>query len=292
MQRRSCVITLIGRPNVGKSTVFNRLMRKSFKAMAYDQPGVTRDRHYGIVSLENETGEETEDVIMVDTGGFYPEKVEEVKQLNKKQTAEPFFNIMADHAKLAIDESDLILMVVDVREGLIPFDKTICDYIRTTKKKMWLLVNKFDSDKQWGDEAEFYELGLNEDEFHIISAEHNRGLSKLGEDLYQFARDFQTDDQYDLQKGVKPNHDVVANVAIIGAPNAGKSTLLNQLLSAKRALVSDIAGTTVDPIEGYFDLYFGKDVEILKAQEDQYRKTNTDLILSLSFLIAYSGINL
>ena len=281
MQKRSCVITLIGRPNVGKSTVFNRLMKKSFKAMSYDQPGVTRDRHYGIATLENETGEEKEDVIVVDTGGFYPEKVEEVKQLGKKQTAEPFFNIMADHAKLAIDESDLILMVVDVREGLIPFDKTICDYIRTTKKKMWLLVNKFDSDKQWGDEAEFYELGLNENEFHIISAEHNRGLSKLNEDLFHFAREFKTDDEYDLQKGVKPNHDVVANVAIIGAPNAGKSTLLNKLLNAKRALVSDIAGTTVDPIEGYFDLYFGKDAVSLQAQEDQYRKTNTDLLTEL-----------
>jgi GTP-binding protein len=278
MSKRSCVVSVIGRPNVGKSTIFNRLMRKSFKAMAYDQPGVTRDRHYGIATIENETGEETQDIIVVDTGGFYPEKVETSEVLGKKKTAEPFFNIMADHAKLAIEESDLVLMVVDVREGLIPFDKTICDYIRTTKKKMWLIVNKFDSDKQWGDEADFYELGLDEEQFFIVSAEHNRGLITLNQSLYDFAKSFETDDEKDVQRGVKPNHDVVANVAIIGAPNAGKSTLLNKLIGSKRALVSNVAGTTVDPIEGYFDLYFGGDVEKLEAQEDQFRKTNTQLM--------------
>lgn len=278
MTKRSCVISVIGRPNVGKSTIFNRLMKKSFKAMAYDQPGVTRDRHYGIATIENETGEHKHDVIVVDTGGFYPEKIEEQKKLGKKQTAEPFFNIMAEHAKLAIDESDLVLMIVDVREGLIPFDKTICDYIRTTKKPMWLIVNKFDSDKQWGDEADFYELGLPEDSFFIVSAEHNRGLSTLTERLYHFASDFQTDEERDIQRGVKPNHDVAANVAIIGAPNAGKSTLLNQLVGSKRALVSNIAGTTVDPIEGYFDLYFGGDAKKLSALEDQFRTKNSELL--------------
>ena len=112
--KRSCVISVIGRPNVGKSTIFNRIMKKSFKAMAYDQPGVTRDRHYGIATIDDQTCENSLDVIMVDTGGFYPEKVETVTKMGKRKTAEPFFNIMADHAKLAIDESDLVLM-----QGLI-----------------------------------------------------------------------------------------------------------------------------------------------------------------------------
>lgn len=276
--KRSCVISVIGRPNVGKSTIFNRLMKKSFKAMAHDQPGVTRDRHYGIATIENATADDTRDVILVDTGGFYPEKVETPEVLGKHKTAEPFFNIMAEHAKLAINESDLVLMVVDVREGLIPFDKTICDYIRTTRKPMWLIVNKFDSDKQWGDEADFYELGLAEENFFIVSAEHNRGLTTLNENLYTFAANFETDDEKDIQRGVKPNHDVAANVAIIGAPNAGKSTLLNQIVGAKRALVSNVAGTTVDPIEGYFDLYFGNDVKELGCIDDQYRKTNSELL--------------
>jgi GTP-binding protein len=275
--KRSVVVSLIGRPNVGKSTIFNRLMKKSFKAMTFDQPGVTRDRHYGIVGLEDNQQENVEDVIVVDTGGFYPERVEEQKQLGKRKTAEPFFNIMADHAKLAIDESDLILFVVDVREGLLPFDKTIADYIRTTKKPMWLLVNKYDSDKQMGDEAEFYELGLKEQEFIKVSAEHGIGLTTLKEKLYDFAVAFNSDEEMDVQKGVKPRNDVVSNVAIIGAPNAGKSTLLNRLIGAQRALVSDIAGTTVDPIEGYIDLYFGSDAEHLKAHENQFRKKNAEL---------------
>lgn len=279
-RKRSVVVSLIGRPNTGKSTIFNRLMRKSFKAMTHDQPGVTRDRHYGIAKVEDERGENSQDFILVDTGGFYPEKIDEVKELGKKKTAEPFFNIMAEHAKLAIAESDLILMVVDVREGMIPFDKTICDYIRTSKKRMVLLVNKFDSDAQWGQEADFYELGLHEDDFLIISAEHARGLEYLREKIYHFTKNFYSEENYPshIQKGVTPNHNVVGNVAIIGAPNAGKSTLLNQFLGAQRALVSDIAGTTVDPIEGYFDLYFGHDVEKLKVLDDQFRKSNTELL--------------
>lgn len=279
MANRSPVISLIGRPNVGKSTIFNRLMKKSFKAMTFDQPGVTRDRHYDICEIDSPTMDDKRDIIVVDTGGFYPEKIEEDKR-KQRAPAEPFFDEMADQAKLAIAESDLILFVVDVREGLLPFDKTIADYIRTTKKQMWLLVNKFDSDKQWGDEADFYELGLKEDEFMLVSAEHNRGLTDLKERLYHFAVEFdkKEDDAKEIQKGVKPNHDVVGNVAIIGAPNAGKSTLLNRLIGAQRALVSPIAGATVDPIEGYFDLHFGDQTEHLKALENKFRKNDKTLM--------------
>lgn len=280
MKKRSPVISIIGRPNVGKSSIYNRLMRKNFKIMTYDQPGVTRDRHYSIANFTDVKGENPKDTILIDTGGFYPEKVEEEKIIGKRKTAEPFFNIMADQAKLAIDESDLVMMVVDVREGLIPFDRTICDYVRTTKKPMWLLVNKFDTDKQWGDEAEFYSLGVKEDDFYVLSAEHGRGLEILRESIHKFATEFELDDK-EVQKGVTPNHDVVANIAIIGAPNAGKSTLLNQFLGAGRALVSDIAGTTVDPIEGYFDLRFGQGASELTALEDQFRKSNSELLSEL-----------
>ena len=278
MNNRSPVISLIGRPNVGKSTIFNRLMRKSFKAMTFDQPGVTRDRHYDICSLEDKTGENPRDLILVDTGGFYPEKVEEDKR-KQRAPAEPFFDEMADQAKLAIEESDVILFVVDVREGLLPFDKTIADYIRTTKKEMWLLVNKFDSDTQWGDEADFYELGLKQDNFMLVSAEHNRGLADLKERLYDFAVEFEKKeaDAKQIQKGVQPNYDVVGSVAIIGAPNAGKSTLLNRLIGAQRALVSPIAGATVDPIEGYFDLFFGDNIEHLNIIDNKFRKNNQEL---------------
>lgn len=281
MSNRSIVVSLIGRPNVGKSTIFNRLMRKSFKAMTFDQPGVTRDRHYGIATLSDYQEENFQDVILVDTGGFYPEKVEEPKKLGKKKTAEPFFNIMADQAKLAIDESDLVLFVVDVREGLIPFDKSIADYIRTTRKPMWLLVNKYDSDKQIGDEAEFYELGTDVDDLILVSAEHGLGLETIRERLFEFSMQETGQDDEDVQKGVRPRNDVVSNLAIIGAPNAGKSTLLNNLVGAQRALVSDVAGTTVDPIEGYFDLHFGDDAQSLTIQANQFRKNNSDLFNEL-----------
>jgi GTP-binding protein len=286
MGQRSMVVSLIGRPNVGKSTIFNRLMKKQHLAMTHDQPGVTRDRHYGIMKLDEALDGETfhEEVILVDTGGFYPEKIE--IDPSKKNNIDPFFNIMADHAKLAIDESDLVLFVVDVREGLLPFDKGICDYIKSTRKPFWLLLNKFDSEKQDGDQYDFYTLGLDEDHMMRVSAEHNRGFYDLREKLLQKVLSFRETEaakaaDESLQKGVRPQNDVVAAVAIIGAPNAGKSTLLNCLVGAQRALVSEIAGTTVDPIEGYIDLYFGPDVDMLKARDDQFRKSSEEMFEEL-----------
>lgn len=286
MSQRSMVVSIIGRPNVGKSTIFNRLMKKQHLAMTHDQPGVTRDRHYGILNLEEvvETKLLSEEVILVDTGGFYPDKIE-IDTHKKKNNVDPFFNIMADHAKLAIDESDLVLFIVDVREGLLPFDKGICDYIKSTKKPFWLVMNKFDTEKQEGDQYDFYTLGLDEDNMLRVSAEHNRGFYDIRCKILAMAEEFKKNEQTleidHLQKGVKPRNDVVSSVAIIGAPNAGKSTLLNCLVGAQRALVSEIAGTTVDPIEGYIDLYFGPDVETLSTKENQFRKDSTEIFEEL-----------
>lgn len=297
MNKRSIVVSLIGRPNVGKSTIFNRLMKKQHLAMTHDQPGVTRDRHYGIMTLEElyEGEVSEEELILVDTGGFYPDRIE--VDTKKKNNIDPFFNIMAEHAKLAIDESDLVLFVVDVREGLLPFDKGICDYIRSTKKPFWLILNKFDTEKQEGDQYDFYHLGLDEEDMMRVSAEHNRGFYELRERLMKVSKDFKkSEDKIDfdeqLQKGVKPRHDVVSSVAIIGAPNAGKSTLLNCLVGAQRALVSEIAGTTVDPIEGYIDLYFGPDVEMVTTKENPFRKDNVELYQEMKRFQDETTINL
>lgn len=296
MSQRSMVVSIIGRPNVGKSTIFNRLMKKQHLAMTHDQPGVTRDRHYGIMKLEEVIeGEEFKDeIILVDTGGFYPEKIE-IDPKKKKNNVDPFFNIMADHAKLAIDESDLVLFVVDVREGLLPFDKGICDYIKSTKKPFWLVLNKFDTEKQEGDQYDFYTLGLDEEDMLRVSAEHNRGFYDLREKLLKFSRKFKETEaakEESLQKGVIPENDVVAAVAIIGAPNAGKSTLLNCLVGAQRALVSEIAGTTVDPIEGYIDLYFGPDVDLLSARDNQFRKNAEEMFEELKHFQETGDIDL
>lgn len=298
MKKRSMIISLIGRPNVGKSSLFNRLMKSQHKAITYDTPGVTRDRHYGISTFNDSDDERLIDTILVDTGGFYPTKINENGKNQKEENANKFFNIMTDHAYQAIDESDLILFVVDAREGVLPFDKTIADYIRKQKKKLWIIVNKFDSEAQRGDEIDFYELGVDFELMHTVSAAHGIGIDNLREDIHKELISFEdSDDSLDisnLQKGVTPREKVVARLAIIGAPNAGKSTLLNLLIGANRALVSDIAGTTVDPIEGFFDLYFGKDAlkldqdikvgstdNLLFKQYEDFRKNNPDLYESL-----------
>ena len=273
--QRSLVVSLIGRPNVGKSTIFNRLMGKANKTMTYNKPGVTRDRHYGVTKInalyEDNGGQE---IILVDTGGFYPENTEADIELAKKKgshkdiekaTFDTFFNIMTDHAQIAIDESDLVLLVVDVREGLLPFDEGIAQFIRERKSKFWLVINKYDSDGQAGDEVDFYNLGLDYDDMFMVSGAHGVGIDPLKEALQKMSKTFTGESNLALQKGVTPREEVVARFSIIGAPNAGKSTLLNHLVGAQRALVSNIAGTTVDPIEGFFDLFFGSDVERLSA---------------------------
>lgn len=291
--KRDMVVSLIGRPNVGKSSLFNRLMKRQHKALTLDRPGVTRDRHYGIANFDELMNIPEKEIVLVDTGGFYPQRVEE-----GKDSVSAFFNIMKDHAKLAIDESDLVLFVVDAREGILPVDREIASAIRSRKKPFWLIVNKFDSDAQAGSEFEFYELGVDPEEMYTLSAAHGVGVTLLRENLQKRANDFaksDLDSKPTLQHGVTPRENVVARVALIGAPNAGKSTMLNQLVGSERALVSDIPGTTVDPIEGFFDLYFGVDaaeldkrVELVQhdgplyQQYESFRQNNPEFFVEMN----------
>ncbi len=270
---RSIVVSLIGRPNVGKSSIFNRLVsNKMDKAIVYDQPGVTRDRHYAISTMDELEGELPREIILVDTGGFYPDKI--VQSANDKNA---FFDIMVEHAHTAIEESDIVLMVVDVREGFSPFDRIVADQIRARKKTPWLLINKYDSDKQLGDEVDFYSLGVEYDDMFKISAANLLGITDLKKRLQEFAARSDLKTRPVLQMGVTPRESVVAKIAIVGAPNAGKSTLINKLVGSNRSLVSDIPGTTVDQVDGYFDLYFGKSVSELnsisaKSEDDDFQK--------------------
>ena len=272
---RSLIVSMIGRPNVGKSSIFNRLMQKQTKAITFNEPGVTRDRHYGITSFDELRNVPEQELVLVDTGGFYPEQVDE----NETGRKNAFFNKMRSHAHMAIDESDLVLFVVDIREGLLPYDRDICAYLRKSKKPFWLIINKYDSSAQSGHEVDFYSLGIDSQDLFLTSSAHGNGFMDLKERIQTFAYLSKEKGLSDskLQKGLAPKKDVVARVALIGAPNAGKSTMLNALLGESRALVSDIPGTTMDPIEGYFDFYMGK--KILQLDEHKGRiRGNADFV--------------
>ena len=217
------------------------------QAITHNRPGVTRDRHYALACIEN--GHEEASVLLVDTGGFYP------------QDAPPgsWYEIMQEQVQLAVQESDLVLFVVDAREGLLPADQEIAHYLRCSGRAFGVVINKIDSYKQMGEEGEFYQLGVNSQQCFSVSAAHGLGVGALEDFLLQENQQFQHRQQpIDLQKGVLPVEDVAATLCLIGAPNVGKSTLLNQLLQAPRALVSEVAGTTVDPVEGHFSLAVGR----------------------------------
>jgi GTP-binding protein len=217
------VIAIVGRPNVGKSTLFNRLTR-SRDAIVHDVPGVTRDRHYG----EGRLGERA--FIAIDTGGLEPGAVEGI------------FVEMARQAQQAIAEADAVVFVVDARAGLTPADRMIAQQLRRMQRPLRLAVNKAEGMQSDTAVAEFHELGLGEPA--PISAAHGEGVSELIEAvLAPFPEERDAADE-DL------GH---PRVAIVGRPNVGKSTLVNALVGEERVIAFDQPGTTRDPIEVPFE---------------------------------------
>lgn len=250
----SQTISIIGRPNVGKSTLFNRLMGKANHLVTHDLPGVTRDRHYGFVNL-NEFGEkESSSFILVDTGGFYPIDVQ------TKENQADFYQVMAKQAELAIAESDLILFMLDIREGLTPVDESIAKFLHESGKEFWPVLNKADSDQiEFQGMGEFFSLGPEESQVFSVSAAHGRGIRELKKALQLHLGALQgpqesLDGVMDIQDVSGSTQEILGQISIVGSPNVGKSTLLNKLLGKERAIVSDRAGTTVDPVEGIMPL--------------------------------------
>jgi GTPase len=216
------VLALVGRPNVGKSTLFNRLTR-SREAIVHDLPGVTRDRHYG----EGRAGERR--FIAIDTGGFEPRAHEGLPVQ------------MARQAEQAIAEADAVIFVVDARAGLTPADRDIAERLRR-KSNVWLAVNKAEGMQPDSAVAEFHELGLAHPA--AISAAHGEGVRELVEAaLVAFPADDEPDEEAERH----------ARVAIVGRPNVGKSTLINALVGEERVIAFDRPGTTRDPIEVPFE---------------------------------------
>jgi GTP-binding protein len=221
------VIALVGRPNVGKSTLFNRLTR-SRDALVADLPGLTRDRHYG----EGRIGERP--FLVIDTGGFEPVAKEGIMHEMAKQT------------KQAVAEADIVVFIVDGRQGLTPHDKTITDFLRRSGRQVMLVVNKSEGMKYTSVTAEFYELGLGDP--YVISAAHGDGVMDLVDEALDLAFAQQTAPQELLDE-----QDRGIRIAIVGRPNVGKSTLVNTLLGEERVIAFDMPGTTRDSIEIPFE---------------------------------------
>ncbi|MEO6919786.1 MAG: ribosome biogenesis GTPase Der [Collimonas sp.] len=221
------VIALVGRPNVGKSTLFNRLTR-SRDALVADLPGLTRDRHYG----EGRVGERP--FLVIDTGGFEPVAKDGIMFEMAKQT------------KQAVAEADIVIFIVDGRQGLTPHDKTITDFLRKSGRSVMLVVNKSEGMKYTSVTAEFYELGMGDP--YVISAAHGDGVADLVEESLDLAfaqRPPEVEEPESKDRGIK--------IAIVGRPNVGKSTLVNTLLGEERVIAFDMPGTTRDSIEIPFE---------------------------------------
>ncbi len=234
------IAAIIGRPNVGKSTLFNRLIGKK-AAIVHDTPGVTRDRNYGEVSWNGRT------FFLIDTGGYVPDSKDKFEAAIREQV------------KISIDEADIVIFVVDVQSGVTPLDTELANILRkelnkeeNKSKKVILAVNKVDSKAHEANISDFYKLGLGEPV--DVSAIAGR---KSG-DLLDLITGYIPADDENSEK----TDDSIMKFAVIGKPNVGKSSLVNALTQSNRNIVTDIPGTTRDSIDTVIK-YYGKDIMLI-----------------------------
>jgi GTP-binding protein len=229
------LVALVGRPNVGKSTLFNRLAGRR-AAIVEDVPGVTRDRNYADVEWDGRA------LSVVDTGGFEPDSRDRLMAQVRQQ------------AQLAVDEAAAIVLVVDGREGLTEVDRSVAELLRRASKPLFVAVNKVDSVRQESDSplADFYELGFGD--VHHVSAEHARGTRELVEAILERLAlppapppPEEAPEPEEVSEDDRPVGDI--RLAVVGRPNVGKSTFVNALLKEERFVVSDVPGTTRDAID-------------------------------------------
>ncbi len=218
MSKRKPIVAIVGRPNVGKSTFVNRLVGGRH-SIVDDMPGVTRDRIYFDVEWQHRN------FTVIDTGGIIPGDEDEI------------MNSIFDQAQIACDEADKIIFLVDGKDGVQPADEDIANILRRTKKPVFLVVNKIDSQHAMPMLSDFYSLAIGEP--MAISALHGSG--GVGDLLDVITTDFEIDEESEDEKAIK--------IAIVGRPNAGKSSIVNSLLNEERVIVSDVSGTTRDSID-------------------------------------------
>jgi GTP-binding protein len=271
------VVALVGRPNVGKSTLFNRLTR-SRDALVADYPGLTRDRQYGQAKVEDHP------FIVIDTGGI-------------NGNEQGIDALMAEQSLMAIAEADAVLFMVDARDGLISADIGIADYLRKQNKKIFLVANKVDGIDADSAVAEFYELSLG-DTVHKIAAAHGRGVTQLltlaltphiealGEarENDEFDGDQEFSGKTDEEKIAEaPFENDKIKLAIIGKPNVGKSTLTNRILGEDRVVVFDAPGTTRDSV--YIPMeHNGREYTLIDTAGIRRRKNVTDVVEKYSVI--------
>jgi GTPase len=218
-------LAIVGRPNVGKSTFFNRLLEQR-KAIVEDTPGVTRDRQYGVAEWNGKSFN------VIDTGGFVPHSKDVFEREIRKQVA------------IAVEEASAIIFMVDVTTGITDLDEAVADLLRRSTKPIFLVVNKVDNNQRQLEATEFYSLGFSN--VYFLSSISGSGTGDLLDAVTEvIPLDIQTDDE----------EKQLPRFAIIGQPNVGKSSLLNALVGAERTIVSDIAGTTRDTIHTYYNLF-------------------------------------
>ena len=218
-------VAIVGRPNVGKSTFFNRLVQER-KAIVEDEPGVTRDRQYGVADWAGKTFN------VVDTGGFVAGGMEAFEKEIRSQVL------------VAMEEAHAIVFMTDAATGITDLDEALADVLRRSNKPVFLAVNKVDNNKRLLEASEFYGLGFNQT--HFLSSISGSGTGELLDALA---------DIMPAQEPEEPRADGLPRIAIIGQPNVGKSSLLNALLGEERTIVSDIAGTTRDTIHTRYNLF-------------------------------------
>lgn len=219
----SNIVAIVGRPNVGKSTLFNRLVQRR-DAIVDSVAGVTRDRHYGRGDWNGK------EFSIIDTGGYVDGSEDVFEEEIRKQV------------KLALDETSVVIFMVDLQSGITDFDKEIADLLRRSKKPILLAVNKVDSALKENDAAEFYGLGMGQ--YFTISATNGSGTGELLDELVKHFSDEKIPDPEDLPK-----------LAVIGRPNVGKSSIVNSLYGEERNIVTDIAGTTRDTVNTHFNRF-------------------------------------
>lgn len=240
-------VAIVGRPNVGKSTFFNRLLEQR-KAIVDDVSGVTRDRQYGIAEWNGKTFN------VIDTGGFVPRSTDVFEQEIKKQVL------------IALDEADALIFMTDTATGITDLDESMADVLRRTTKPVYLTVNKVDNNQRLLDAAEFYSLGF--EKIFFVSAISGSGTGEILDAVVEaIPEDRLADDETaDIPK-----------FAIIGQPNVGKSSLLNALVGQERTIVSEIAGTTRDTIHTHYNMFQKEFVLIDTAGIRRKQKVHEDL---------------